>query len=313
MKFTHRFGRSHKGFTLIELLVVISIIALLIALLLPALAKAQKLAKDTMCLSNLRQLGLGYNEYISEYSTMINDEDDTNNGQQGSWNAGQWFEFLAPFETTPAVYLCPTTTINSTAGWLQPPNDCVTPWTGVMGSQTSSGNPGWILGPGQVPDSFLNPPGEFGTGTLYCSYTFNDWMYNYSASPIMPGNTAPNFAPASWTGGGPSSFFGIGGQPNSNTPLLGDGIMPDGGPDNWDNPGPLYTGVGGGGLVWWDYMTRFVTGRHGTSTNFVFADGHAEGVQLADVWNLHWQPNWQVTTSQFNSVKAQLAAEEQPQ
>lgn len=54
------------GFTLVELLVVISIIALLIALLLPALAKAKALAEQTACASNLHQMGVGMEEYISE-------------------------------------------------------------------------------------------------------------------------------------------------------------------------------------------------------------------------------------------------------
>lgn len=54
------------GFTLIELLVVISIIAVLAAILLPALGKVQDSARSTKCASNLRQLGVGINSYASD-------------------------------------------------------------------------------------------------------------------------------------------------------------------------------------------------------------------------------------------------------
>ncbi len=56
-----------SGFTLVELLVVIAIIALLAALLLPALAHARKAAQSAHCKSNLRQLGLGLNMYADDY------------------------------------------------------------------------------------------------------------------------------------------------------------------------------------------------------------------------------------------------------
>lgn len=54
------------GFTLIELLVVIAIIALLISMLLPALGKARGAARQTICLSNLKQMGTGLGIYLNE-------------------------------------------------------------------------------------------------------------------------------------------------------------------------------------------------------------------------------------------------------
>lgn len=83
-----------QAFTLIELLVVISIIALLIAILLPALSAARRTAQQIQCLSNLRQTGLGTLTYVDDYDGFFPEMRANPAGDRNTW-----YTNLTPYMT----------------------------------------------------------------------------------------------------------------------------------------------------------------------------------------------------------------------
>ncbi len=65
---------SRRAFTLVELLIVISIIALLIGITLPALSNARKAARDLKCMTNQRQISVGWSSYVAEWQFFPTEE-----------------------------------------------------------------------------------------------------------------------------------------------------------------------------------------------------------------------------------------------
>jgi prepilin-type N-terminal cleavage/methylation domain-containing protein len=80
----HHVVRKVKGFTLIELLVVIAIIAVLLSILMPAMRKIKEVAREQVCKSHLKQVGLAVAMYLDDYERKIPDTQ--------SSNQHQWFE-----------------------------------------------------------------------------------------------------------------------------------------------------------------------------------------------------------------------------
>jgi prepilin-type N-terminal cleavage/methylation domain-containing protein len=106
--------RSQPGFTLVELLVVIGIIALLVAILLPSLGRAREQARQTACLSNLRQLGMMYQLYANDNHDQIPLGYDTGEPWTGYfiYDGGSYplmgCLYNANLFTTPQAFYCPS-------------------------------------------------------------------------------------------------------------------------------------------------------------------------------------------------------------
>jgi prepilin-type N-terminal cleavage/methylation domain-containing protein/prepilin-type processing-associated H-X9-DG protein len=98
---------KRRGFTLIELLVVIAIIAILAAILFPVFAKAREKARQSSCLSNVKQLMLAFMQYKQDY-----DEKWPSMYWGGAnWEpaaSGWWGGEIAPYVKNTQIFLCPS-------------------------------------------------------------------------------------------------------------------------------------------------------------------------------------------------------------
>ena len=116
--------RKQRGFTLIELLGVIAIIAILIALLLPAVQQAREAARRTQCRSALKQLGLGLHNYHSAHNIYPSLSSVKPNVSNPSWGLLPWEGFgpqamILPFMDQAPLY----NTLNFQRSMSEAPND----------------------------------------------------------------------------------------------------------------------------------------------------------------------------------------------
>ena len=286
------------GFTLVELLVVIGIIAILVAILLPALNKARRAARTAACLSNIRQLELGAQMYWHDskgFSPYYNGGGTPASTPGPNMFQIEWFQqFLKPTQYD-MVRKCPEAQEPNPL-YMPPANGAVVP-TGNAAGSNMPGSAFHAWGPYGQAMRYFDPatwPPE--AGHMIGSYTDNGYALKISSS----GNPATLIA--SGQAGSADQLLRYPIKSASETPVLSDGVWPTAWIKSADNNVTggnrilsLYFSAAntpGGALAISNNWRRIMVARHAFAINVAFADGHAETVQLPDLYRLRWHSLW---------------------
>jgi type II secretory pathway pseudopilin PulG len=132
---------SKQGFTLVMLFVVVAVLAILAAMLLPALASAKKKAQRINCINNLKQDGLAFRIWAGDQTDRFPMEVSTNKGGTKEFDTGadtfRHFQVMSNELSTPKILVCPADTRTVANNFVRLKNQNVSYFVGLEANDTN--------------------------------------------------------------------------------------------------------------------------------------------------------------------------------